>query len=82
MAVQITISFDELVEAVKRLTVHEKELLKAKLEEGVVEEEKPDPSRLSSEEFSLILDEMVIDVGEMLPTYSDRRQDWYDDDGR
>jgi hypothetical protein len=38
--------------------------------------------KLTPEEFEAWLDSLVVDVGGILPGYSDRREDWYGDDGR
>jgi hypothetical protein len=37
---------------------------------------------LSVDERLALLDSMVVDLGPVLPGYSDRREDWYGDDGR
>lgn len=39
-------------------------------------------NKLSPQEFRDWLDSLAFDVGEVLPAYSDRHEDWYSDDGR
>jgi hypothetical protein len=38
--------------------------------------------QLTPEEKKALLRSMIIDVGQVLPGYSDHREDWYGDDGR
>jgi hypothetical protein len=38
--------------------------------------------QLTVEEKKALFKSMMVDVGAVLPGYSDRRADWYDDDGR
>jgi hypothetical protein len=44
--------------------------------------EKSNRERLTVEEKLALFDAMVIHVGQILPGYSDRREDMYGDDGR
>jgi hypothetical protein len=41
-----------------------------------------DQRDLTVDEKKALLDSLVIDAGPISPYYSDRREDWYDDDGR
>jgi hypothetical protein len=76
MTVQLPIPYETLIELVDQLPEDQKEKLVQHLLKKKEERE------LSIEEKLALLDSMVVSVGAILPGYSDRREDWYGDDGR
>ena len=75
MSVQLTITFDNLLELAEQLKPEEKQSLIEHLQQETK------PRRLSKEEFKDLLHSMIIDLPLAQP-FSLRREDWYDDDGR
>ncbi len=76
MAVQLSIDYEQLVALVEQLSPEQQTDLLARLLE------KSRTRQLTSQERKALLESMTIDLGEVLPGYSDRREDWYSDDGR
>ncbi len=76
MAVQLTIDYEQLVALIEPLSPEQQTDLLARLLE------KSKTRQLTSQERKALLESMTIDLGEVLPGYSDRREDWYGDDGR
>ena len=71
-----SIFYEDVVSLVDKLTPEEQQaLVKHVLE-------KPKPRKMTAEEFSAWLESLTFDAGAVLEGYSDRREDWYDDDGR
>lgn len=76
MAVQLNIPYETLVELVEQLPPEQQRNLALRLLD------KKKERALSKAEWKAAFESMTVDVGEVLPGYSDRREDWYDDDGR
>lgn len=76
MAVQLSIDYEQLVALVEQLSPEQQSDLLARLLE------KSRTRQLTSQERKALLESMTIDLGSVLPGYSDRREDWYGDDGR
>ncbi len=76
MALQLSIEYEKLLELIDQLSeTQQQDLLQRLLK-------KANSAELSKEEKQALLDAMAIDVGEVSSGYSDRRSDWYGDDGR
>lgn len=71
-----TVSFDQIVELVERLPQEQQHSLLVHLLG------KSQTRPLSSDERKALFDSMMVDLGTVTPTYSDRREDWYDDGRR
>jgi hypothetical protein len=76
MAVQLDISYETLVSLVEKLPNEQQHDLLLRL----LVKSKNEP--LTVDDRLALLDSMVVDLGPVLPGYSDRREDWYGDDGR
>jgi hypothetical protein len=70
------VNFEEVVHLVERLTRQEQRKLLRHLQTLA------DQRELTVDEKKALLDSVVIDAGPISPHYSDRREDWYDDDGQ
>lgn len=70
------ITFDEVVKLADQLTPAEKQALAQHLLQTAQEREMTPQERIA------IFHSMIIDLGPVSPSYSDRREDWYGDDGR
>jgi hypothetical protein len=71
-----SIFYDDVTSLVDKLTPEEQQaLVKHVLE-------KPKPRKMTAEEFSDWLESISLDLGALLIGWSDRREDWYGDDGR
>lgn len=68
--------FDAVVILAEQLSDEEQRALVARLLE-----KRPNPNDLSYEEWEAIFDSMIM-PGAPGPDWSDRREDWYGDDGR
>ncbi len=76
MAVQLSIPYETLVELVDQLDAEQKRQLVAHLSEGA------QSRKLTAEEKIAISRLMTLNLGPISPNFSDRREDWYGDDGR
>jgi hypothetical protein len=76
MAVQLNIPYETLVELVEQLPPEQQQDLAMRLLD------KKKDHALSKAEWKALFESMTLDLGEVLPGYSDRREDWYDADGR
>ena len=76
MAEDVRVSYDTIVKLVGRLTAAQQRTLLLHLLREL------DPTSLSPEDKIRLLHSMSIDLGPISLGYSDRREDWYDDDGR
>lgn len=76
MAVQLNIPYETLVELVEQLSPEQQQNLVMRL----LDKTKAHP--LSKAEWKTLFESMTVDLGEVSPQYTDRRADWYDDDGR
>ncbi len=76
MAVQLSIPYETLVELVDQLDAEQKRQLVAHLSEGA------QSRKLTAEEKISISRSMTLNLGPISPNFSDRREDWYGDDGR
>lgn len=76
MALNLSIEYENLVELVEQLSEAQQQDLLMRLLE------KANARQLSKEEKRALLDSMALDLGEVSSDYSDRRADWYGDDGR
>lgn len=65
-----------VLELLDHLTVSEQHALFEYLQQRLP------PLPLSQAEFEAALQAMTLDMGPVSPDYSDRREDWYGDDGR
>jgi hypothetical protein len=72
----VSIFYDEVVSLAEKLTPEEREALGKRLLE------KPEKPKMSAEEFRQWFESLAFDAGAVLEGYSDRREDWYGDDGR
>ena len=70
------ITLNEVIQLVDQLAPEELAALEEYLHNRATQQ------KLSIGEKKALLDSLVINVGEVLPGYSDRREDWYDDEGR
>jgi hypothetical protein len=71
MAVQLNIPYEKLIELVQQLPKEQRENLLHILSEQ--------PKELSRRD---VFRSMSLDLGAVQPEYTDRREDWYGDDGR
>ncbi|MCC6801241.1 MAG: hypothetical protein IT319_00040 [Anaerolineae bacterium] len=76
MAVQLSIPFETLVELVEQLPSDQQQALLIHL----LDKTKNRPT--SAADKKALLESMMVDLGAVSPEYSDRRDDWYGDDGR
>jgi hypothetical protein len=76
MAVQLSIDYEQVVALVEQLSPEQQTDLLTRLLE------KSKMRQLTSQERKALLESITIDLGAVLPGYSDRREDWYGDDGR
>lgn len=76
MAVQLDISYETLLSLVEKLPDEQRHDLLLRL----LDEAKNQP--LNVDDRLALFKSMTIDLGMVLPGYSDRREDWYGDDGR
>ena len=76
MAEEAKVSYEAVLKLVNRLSAAQQHALMLHLLRGL------DPSSLSPEDKIRLLHSMSIDLGPVSADYSDRREDWYDDDGR
>ena len=76
MAVQLSIDYEQVVALVEQLSPEQQTDLLVRLIE------KSKTRRLTGQERKAVLEAMTLDLGAVLPGYSDRREDWYSDDGR
>jgi hypothetical protein len=72
----MSVLYEEVVSLVDQLTPEE--------QRAIVDHvlEKPKKPKLSADEFRQWLESLAYDVGSVSTGYSDRREDWYGDDGR
>ena len=77
MNVLLSIPFEQLKDLVDQLPTEEKSELLSHLLSL-----KDADSQLSGRTKHDLLDAMALDLGEVLSGYSDRREDWYGNDGR
>ena len=70
------VTFSEVVRLAEQLKPAEQEALVEHLRALAKQRQ------LTAEEKKALLRSMIIDVGQVLPGYSDRRDDWYGDEGR
>ncbi len=76
MAVQLDISYETLVSLVDKLPDEQQhDLLRRLLD-------KARNQALTVNDRLALLESMTVNLGPVLPDYSDRREDWYGDDGR
>lgn len=74
--IQLNIPYETFLEMIEQLPVEQqKDLLMRLLD-------KSKTYQLNNEERKKLFHAMIIDLGKVSPEYSDRREDWYDDDGR
>jgi hypothetical protein len=71
-----TMSFDQIVELVERLPPQQQRTLLVHLLG------KSQTRQLTNDERKSLFESMIVDLGAISSAYSDRREDWYDDDGR
>ena len=76
MAEEVKVSYDTVLKLVERLSEAQQRTLMLHLLRQFA------PSALSPEDKIRLLHSMSIDLGPISPDYSDRREDWYGDDGR
>lgn len=76
MAVQLNISYETLLALVEQLPSSQQQDLLMRLLE------KARSRQLDPGERKALFESMMVDLGEVSAEYSDRRADWYDDDGR
>jgi hypothetical protein len=76
VAVQLNIPYETLVELVEQLPLEQQQDLVMRL----LDKTKAHP--LSKTEWKTLFESLTVDLGEVSPQYSDRREDWYDDDGQ
>jgi hypothetical protein len=76
MTVQLTIDLETLVELVDQLKPEEQQVMMTHLQE------KASRQKLSNEEFRVLFNSHMIDLGPISSNYSFSREDWYGDDGR
>lgn len=76
MAVQLTIVYEQIVQLVEQLDQQQQVDLTTHLLERLKARE------ISSTERRLLFNALTVDLGAVSAAYSDRREDWYDDDGR
>lgn len=76
MTIQLNIEYETLLELVDQLSDEKR----AELMEYLLQKSKS--QSLTIAEKKVIWESMVVDVGGILPGYSDRREDMYDNDGR
>jgi hypothetical protein len=76
MAVKLNITYETLVELVEQLPSDQRQALLARL----LEKTKTRP--LNVDERKALFESMIVDLGAVSAQYSDRREDWYGDDGR
>ncbi len=72
MTIQLNIEYETLLKLVDQLSDEKR----AELIEYLLQKSKSQP--LTIEEKKVIWESMVVDVGGILPGYSDRREDMYD----
>lgn len=71
-----SIFYEDVVSLVDKLTPEEQQAIVRHVLE------KPTKKKLSPEEFQALLESMSLDLGPLPANWSDRREDWYGDDGR
>lgn len=76
MAVQLSIDYEQVVALVEQLSPEQQTDLLVRLIE------KSKTRRLTGQERKAVLEAMTLDLGAVVLGYSDRREDWYSDDGR
>ena len=76
MAVQLNIPYETLLELVEQLPSDKQQDLLVRL----LEKTKTRP--LNKDERKALFESMTVDLGAVSAQYSDRREDWYDEDGR
>lgn len=76
MSVQLTIDYETLVQLVEQLPDEQKHALVERLIHN------PSQSILSPQDKVARFQSMSLSAGTLLGGYSDRRADWYDEDGR
>lgn len=72
---KVNFSYDDIVKLVDRMSKREQLALIDHLQEIVKERE------LTSQEWNMLLDAAIVSIPAG-PNFSDRREDWYGDDGR
>jgi DNA mismatch repair ATPase MutL len=76
MAVQLNINYEQLLQLVDQLT----EAQQSDLIDRLLEKAKT--RQMSVDERKALFEALKVDLGAVSSEYSDRRADWYDDDGR
>jgi hypothetical protein len=76
MAVQLSIPYETLIALVEQLPPEQQQDLVLHL----LERTQQHP--LSTAERRMAFESMTMNLGQVSTVYSDRRQDWYEDDGR
>ena len=74
--VQLNLSYDTVMNLVEQLPFEEQKSLLFHLLD------KAKNHQLDNEERKKLFHSMIVDLGKVSPEYSDRREDWYDDEGR
>jgi hypothetical protein len=72
----VAVTLEQVLEMARQLSEADKQTLVAELLESV-----KDPRELTQDEFEALIDDMVL-PGKPANYSSDRRIDWYSDDGR
>ncbi len=71
-----SVFYEEVISLVDKLTPEEQQLVVRHVLE------KPKLRKMTADEFKQWLESLTFDAGAVLEAYSDRREDWYGDDGR
>jgi hypothetical protein len=74
--VQLNLSYETVIDLVEQLPFEEQKTLLFHLLG------KAKNHRLDKDERKKLFHSMVVDLGKVSPAYSERREDWYGEDGR